>query len=185
MSARGFSFTRWITFLGTIHWECRTWLDMVHATRREYTTGPARFPQWQPTRPTLVVKLDLGITLAQIPTQMCWLGPWWVGPPITQIPSLIPGLSFSSLSPLHISMPRWWAFSLSFQLTIDFATVSIYDFHVVRKIGHPALLLRGKKMETSVANSSILVCGGFLFVSEVIVQFLYTIVFYVTGQVYI
>lgn len=61
----------------------------------------------------------------------------------------------------------------------------IYDFHVVRKIGHPALLLRGKKMETSVANSSILVCGGFLFVSEVIVQFLYTIVFYVTGQVYI
>lgn len=158
---------------------------MVHATRREYTTGPARFPQWQPTRPTLVVKLDLGITLAQIPTQMCWLGPWWVGPPITQIPSLIPGLSFSSLSPLHISMPRWWAFSLSFQLTIDFATVSIYDFHVVRKIGHPALLLRGKKMETSVANSSILVCGGFLFVSEVIVQFLYTIVFYVTGQVYI
>lgn len=56
---------------------------------------------------------------------------------------------------------------------------------MVRKIGHPALLLRGKKMETSVANSSILVCGGFLFVSEVIVQFLYTIVFYVTGQVYI
>jgi len=112
---------------------------MAHATRRGYTTGPARSPPWASTQPALAVKLDLGISLAQIPTPMYWLGPWWVGPAITQIPSRIPGLSFSNRSPQHTSMPRWWAFWLSFQATIDFASVCIYmyAFHVVT--------LRGKE----------------------------------------
>jgi len=116
---------------------------MAHATRRGYTTGPARFPPLRPTQPALAVKLDLAISLAQIPTPIYWLGQSWVGPPITQIPSLIPGLSFSNLSPQHTSMPRWWAFWLSFQATIESA--SVFSMWCAKLV-----TLRGKKLEKSV-----------------------------------
>lgn len=116
-------FPRWTTFLGITRWECPTWLDTVRTTRRGYTTEPARFPLCRPTQPTLAAKLDLDFSSAQTPTQMSQLELWWVGPPITQTRSLIQGLSFRSRSPQRISMPHWWACSLSFQLILDIAIV--------------------------------------------------------------
>ncbi|KOM26832.1 hypothetical protein LR48_Vigan325s000400 [Vigna angularis] len=58
-------------------------------------------------------------------------------------PSRIPGLSFSNRSPQHTSMPRWWAFWLSFQATNDFASVSIYLYICMHSMWSP----KGKRKE--------------------------------------